>query len=113
MSQTFTWAAGSVSMTFDYADDDYVAMRSVSMGRAEAVFEHRVPIMEIMTTNTGNRLACNKLTHTVVGAALRYVRHSETVNSQRHELAIVLADPLEASRLPRVTRSAIMPDGTR
>lgn len=92
MSQTFTWAAGSVSMTFDYADDDYVAMRSVSMGQAEAVFEHRVPIVEIMTTNTGHRLACNKLTHTVVGAALRYVRHNETVNGQRHELTIVLAD---------------------
>ncbi|MBT1175816.1 alpha-galactosidase [Bifidobacterium sp. LC6] len=96
MSQTFTWNAGAVTLTFDYDDNDFVAMRSVRMGESEAVFEQRIPIVDVMTTGTGHRIACNKLTHTVIGSALRYRSHTATNDDERgrHTLTIALADPL-------------------
>lgn len=103
MSHAFTWNAGNVSLTFDYGDDTFVAMRSVHMGDTTAVFDHRTPIVEIMAVGTGHLLACNKLTHTVIGAALRYASHAVTESVVRdgpsaesshirHELVIDLAD---------------------
>lgn len=94
MSHTLNWTAGVVSMTFDYDSDSPVALTRLRVADAEALFEHRVPIVEIMTVGTGHRLACNKLTHTVVGADLRYEGHQQTVDGECHELSVKLRDDI-------------------
>ncbi|KAB7786780.1 alpha-galactosidase [Bifidobacterium cebidarum] len=93
MSQTVTWNAGDVTLVFDYDDNDFVAMRSARMGQSEAVFEQRIPIVDVLTAGTGHRIACNKLTHTVIGSALRYRAHTATTDEHGwHTLTIALTD---------------------
>ena len=92
MSHSFTWNAGSVTMVFAYGDDDPVTMESIAMNGVMARFPRRTPVAEIMTTDTGHVLSCNKLTHTVIGSELRYTGHSSFCKGTRHELRVELID---------------------
>lgn len=64
MSQTFTWTAGPVTMTFAYGDDRPVAVQSVQMNDVKTRFDRTTPIAEIITTGDGHVPAGNRLTHT-------------------------------------------------
>lgn len=92
MSQNFTWNAGPVSMVFAYDDDQPVTMASLSIGDTAVRFPYQTPLAEVMTTDTGHMISCNKLTHTVIGRELRYSRHQTDVIGHRNELKIVLED---------------------
>ena len=92
MSQNFTWNAGPVSMVFAYDDDQPVTKASLSIGDTAVRFPYQTPLAEVMTTDTGHMISCNKLTHTVIGRELRYSRHQTDVIGHRNELKIVLED---------------------
>lgn len=92
MSQTFTWTAGPVTMTFAYGDDRPVAVQSVQMNDVKTRFDRTTPIAEIITTGDGHVPAGNRLTHTGIGLALRYRGHRATVEGTRHTLAVTLGD---------------------
>ena len=92
MSQNLTWHAGPVSMAFAYGDDQPVTMRELEINGVRVRFPHSTPIAEVMTTDAGHMIACNKLTHTVIGRELRYSRHQESTIGVRSELKIVLED---------------------
>ena len=90
MSQTLTWNAGPVSMAFEYADGQPVVMRALEINGVSVQFPESTPIAEVMTTDTGHMISCNKLTHTVIGRELRYSSHQTNTTGYRSELKIVL-----------------------
>lgn len=92
MSQTLTWNAGPVSMAFEYADGQPVVMRALEINGVSVQFPESTPIAEVMTTDTGHMISCNKLTHTVIGRELRYSSHQTNTTGYRSELKIVLED---------------------
>ena len=92
MSQTLTWNAGPVSMAFEYADGQPVVMRALEVNGVSVQFPESTPIAEVMTTDTGHMISCNKLTHTVIGRELRYSSHQTNTTGYRSELKIVLED---------------------
>ena len=61
MSQTLTWNAGPVSMAFEYADGQPVVMRALEINGVSVQFPESTPIAEVMTTDTGHMISCNKL----------------------------------------------------
>lgn len=67
-------------------------MRALEIHGVGVQFPESTPIAEIMTTDTGHMISCNKLTHTVIGRELRYSRHQTSTTGRRSELKIVLED---------------------
>lgn len=90
--QTFTWGNETLTMTFTWADDQPVVLSALNTGGIDVRFEHRLPLVEILATGTGHWLANDRLVHTDIGRALRYVSHSTDKDSYGDHLDVTLAD---------------------
>ncbi|MBT1163264.1 alpha-galactosidase [Bifidobacterium felsineum] len=90
--QTFMWGNEALTLTFTWADDQPVAISALHTAGLDVHFDHRLSLVEILATGTGHWLANDRLAHTDIGRALRYVSHATSRDSRGEHLDVELAD---------------------
>ncbi|NMM99043.1 alpha-galactosidase [Bifidobacterium olomucense] len=89
---TFTWGNDALALTFEIPDDGPAAVADLRAADLDVRFNHRMPLTEILATGTGHWLANDRLVHTDLGRALRYVSHQESADRHVSRLDITLAE---------------------
>lgn len=80
------WGNTGELVTLDWGDEHPVSVTGYQVG-GRPFGVHRVPLVEIITTDHGHAPASSRLAHTTLGAALRYVKHEE-LQGERPTLVI-------------------------
>ena len=82
MSNTLSWGHNDFTLTFVWDTEQPFCLAGVSSATAELVIGNPMPVVEVLTAAGGRLAASDRLSHTAVGADLRYVSH-ELLESRR------------------------------
>jgi alpha-galactosidase len=89
VSNTLSWGTPTFTLTFDWDHDRPVGITGFSSEVTCVVIDHPLPVIEILTASGGRLAASNRLSHTVIGAELRYVAHESEELPDRQRLTIL------------------------
>ena len=70
-----SWGHPNFTLNFEWDSEHPVCLTGVSSNEAQLVIDHPMPAVEILTAGGGHVAASDRLSHTTVGADLRYVSH--------------------------------------
>lgn len=90
MSTNLSWGNTHFTLTFEWDTDQPVCLAGASSPAAELVIDHPMPAVEILTAGGGRLAASDRLSHTAVGASLRYVSHETAETSGGTALRMLL-----------------------
>lgn len=90
MDKQLVWGrADGLRLTFDWTATSAPRLVRLESGSVDLRATHEVPFLEVATAAAGHAPASSRLTHTVVGSALRYVAHREHQRDGADELEIL------------------------
>ncbi|NEG54875.1 glycoside hydrolase family 36 protein [Bifidobacterium platyrrhinorum] len=92
MMPTFEWGNEALTLSFEWTDGETASVAALRANGVDVRFGHRLPLTEILATGTGHWLANDRLAHTDIGRALRYVSHAATHDAHGDHLDVTLAD---------------------
>lgn len=90
-SRNIRWGNQRLEVEFDLGTDGGPHLTSVRMGDQSFLLRSGLPLVDVLAVSAGHSLASGRLTHTVLGEELRYVRHAIVTDSRSTELTIELA----------------------
>ena len=90
----FTWGDGeALQLTFAFGADECLRIEEVVAAGVALRATHPAPFFEITTAAAGRTPSMDRLTHSQLGAALRYVSHRESESGGERMLEIVAEAP--------------------
>lgn len=92
MIQEFSWGNDEVSLTFKRDANDAISLVTFRSGLTSAYFPSNLPLIEILSTDTGHWIANDRLVQTELGRSLRYKTHTSRKEGELDSLTICLED---------------------
>lgn len=85
---SFEWGTDALTLVFRTGADP-LSLSAIRSRGVSITMDHVVPLVEVLSVSTGHRQASRRLTHTEIGAGLRYVSHDATSDASTARLKIL------------------------
>jgi alpha-galactosidase len=92
VTQRLTWGNSALELSFEWGVDLAVCLVGVRTKTTEAALGHDLPFAELVTARRGHTVASDRLVHTSIGEALRYVSHTTSMANGWTRLVIEQQD---------------------
>jgi len=92
--KTLHWGDDSLAIEIAWDDSSAVGLRGISSGEARVAMADAVPLVEVVTVGAGHEPASDRLDHSQIGRALRYVTHAEERDGAGSRLRVTQRDVL-------------------
>ncbi len=90
--KTLHWGDDFLAIEIAWDDSSAVGLRGISSRGARVAMADAVPLVEIVTVGAGHEPASDRLDHSQIGRALRYVAHVEERDSEASRLRVTQLD---------------------
>ncbi|NEN05322.1 alpha-galactosidase [Diaminobutyricibacter tongyongensis] len=93
MSDRLYWGNGTLTIELEWSPDAAPSIAAIHGAGATVEMPAGLPLIDILTVSHGHRLANDRLVHTAIGHASRYVEHEELVEDGLRTLRVTVAHP--------------------